>query len=298
MTTLPLRFCAAACLAVLLLTACGRDAAPPPITPPAARGPLLLDDTAVQAFLPAGFALNACETASLSGRVPPEYLLISRSTTRGGTAALLPTVVTIVGHDTDGWRKLTELNLAFAEALSIHRGPLIDTRDAVIIATQAGSGGYLDYRLLAQVHDHLAELRARQALFQGQVRIRDRVLYETAHGSVRAFAWNGRELAERLLPDGRQPDEKPEDRIVTFRVRPDGSCDLRAETVTIAVGQRLRVRRAVPVPGESADRIIAGGDVLAWTDGFLVGRTAGTGVVEVIPGYYADTSVSFPVVVR
>lgn len=281
---------------------------PPP--PPAATGDTAataprarldaLNDSTLAKFLPAGFALNAYETATLTGGGQPDYLLISRSSEQSETAADLPTTVTIVcWTESEGWHELAELNYQPEEELIIRTGRLLDDRDAAVIGTRAGSGGYFSYRVIGCPRGRPVELLAHSTLFQGDADIRDGKLYEYSGSGVRVYAWRGERLAETAGVAARLPDEKPEDRIVLYRVTRDGSADLSGETITLQVGQRLRVRRAATNPLDSSDRLLyESSGVFEQRNRFFIARQPGTALITVIPNGYGDTQYRLPVVVR
>ncbi len=259
-----------------------------------------LSDSALAMFLPTGFALNAFETAALTGGRQAEYLLISRSRARGETAAELPTVVTIVAWtETAGWHELAEMNYSPEEELVIRTGMLVDSRDAVVIGTRAGSGSYFTYRVLGCPRAHPVELLTRSNLFQGDAEIRGGMLYEYSGSAVRVFRWDGSRLSEPAGAPKRLPDEQAGDRIIAYHGRRAGGTDLSTDTVVLDRGQRLRLRRAVNDPFSGADRMLyEDNGVLQMRDRFLVAVRPGCTNITVIPNGYDDTAVIVPVVVH
>lgn len=259
-----------------------------------------LSDSTLAQFLPAGFALNAYETAALTGSGQSDYLLISRSTARGETAADMPTTVTIVcWTETEGWHELAELNYPPEEELVIRTGKLIGNRDAAVIGTRAGSGGFFNYRVIGCPKARPVELLSRSTLFQGDASIRDGKLYEYTGNAVRVFAWDGARLAEAAGAPARLPDEQATDRIITYRVSRDGAADLPGDTVVLQVGQRLRVRRTGMTPLDCSDRLLyEGGGVLEHRDRFFIARRAGLAFITVVPNGYSDEQYRLPVQVR
>lgn len=150
----------------------------------------------------------------------------------------------------------------------------------VLVASMGGSGGYMDYDILAFLDGKFTKLHSRANLAQGQIKLRGAIVEEWSSGQKFSWAWNGRAV---MRIHNAPEKSRTGVRVVKYSMRGQ-NLFIRPPRVTLHLGEKIVLE---PVGNVNVRTLLNGNKVLNFDGpGQLKAIGIGRTFIDFIPNQY------------